>query len=254
LLENRSREKEEAIGSRLIINIIASSCNAGIKITEGTGLLYEESPKIRRVQVSEEIANLLLYKDRPDVIPRCIRVYGIENRNLYSRKIIFAGSFDPCHKNHIEMARIAAKKYGTSVDFEISIINVDKPPIDYISLEDRITSIKDFHDPDFMGNIFVTNTPLFAEKANIFPNSTFIIGADTMNRLFDPRYYRPHENKYSLLEHFRERHVDFLVFNRKGNEIKVSPEVKSLITIVPDDEYIDDGISSSLIRKMQLNK
>jgi hypothetical protein len=117
----------------------------------------------------------------------------------HSHRIIFSGSFDPCHKSHVEMARIASRKHGLPVDFEISLINVDKPPIDYISLEDRIASIKACYDPDLMGDIFVTNTPLFVEKATLFPDSTFIVGAE-LSKTLRSDYYRPQDNLYSLLE------------------------------------------------------
>jgi hypothetical protein len=152
------------------------------------------------------------------------------------------------------MARIASRKYGLPVDFEISLLNVDKPPIDYISLEERISSIKTWHDPDSMGDIFVTDTPLFAEKAIIFPDSTFIVGADTMKRLFDPKYYRPEDDLSSLLELFRKQGIDFLVFSRKGIPIEIPADVEPIITIVSEDEYSDDGISSTRIRKSQQSK
>ncbi len=105
-----------------------------------------------------------------------------------------------------------------------------------------------------MGDIFVTDTPLFAEKAIIFPDSTFIVGADTMKRLFDPRYYRPEDDLSSLLELFRKQGIDFLVFSRKGIPIEIPADVEPIITIVSEDEYSDDGISSTQIRNLQQSK
>ncbi|WP_370572298.1 hypothetical protein [Methanomethylovorans sp.] len=254
-LEKRDREHEETLVSLSIINMVASACDLDVGITYGTELSSQERPQIRRAQATKAISDMLLHKDNDsNVIKRCVRVNGKEGSAQHSHKIIFSGSFDPCHRNHVEMARIAARKYGVPVHFEISLINVDKPPIDYISLEDRISSIQACYDPDFMGDIFVTNTPLFAEKANIFPDSTFIIGADTMKRLFNNRYYRPQDDLHSLLDHFREKCVDFLVFSRKGTEIEIPPEVEPIITIISEDEYRDDGISSTQIRKVQQNK
>jgi nicotinic acid mononucleotide adenylyltransferase/nicotinamide mononucleotide (NMN) deamidase PncC len=249
-LEKRDREHEEELVSRSIINMIASACGVDVGIADGTGLSSLEKTQIRRVQATETISNMLLHRgNASNVTPSCVRVSEQKGTTQHSHKIIFSGSFDPCHKNHVEMARIAAKKYGVPVHFEISLINVDKPPIDYISLEERIASIQACHDPDFMGDIFVTNTPFFAEKANIFPNSTFIVGADTIARLFNTRYYRPQDNTRSLFEHFRKKGVDFLVFSRKGTEIQIPPEVEAIITIVPEDEYSDNGISSTQIRE-----
>ena len=252
-LEKRDREHEETIVARSIINMIAASCDLDVVITDGIGLSSQERPQIRQMEASEAISRLLHADDATNITPGCVRI-GEQKIGLpHSHRIIFSGSFDPCHKSHVEMARIASRKHGLPVDFEISLINVDKPPIDYISLEDRIASIKACYDPDLMGDIFVTNTPLFVEKATLFPDSTFIVGADTVKRLFDPSYYRPQDNLYSLLEHFREKAVDFLVFTRKGTKIEIPEKAKPIMTIVPEDEYSDDGISSTLIRKLQQN-
>ena len=35
----------------------------------------------------------------------------------------------------------------------------------------------------------VTCAPLFIDKARLFPNCTFIVGADTVTRLLDKKYY-----------------------------------------------------------------
>jgi nicotinic acid mononucleotide adenylyltransferase/nicotinamide mononucleotide (NMN) deamidase PncC len=250
--ERRNREQEESLVARLIINMIGLVFDVDVTVTDGTGLSSRERPQIREVQATEAISGMLLHRDdNSDLIPTCVNVSEEVSDPQCSHKIIFSGSFDPCHRKHVEMARIAAKKYGVPVHFEISLTNVDKPPMDYISLEERISSIKACYDPDFMGDIFVTNTPLFAEKANIFPDSTFIIGADTMERLFNTKYYRPQDSTRSLFDHFKEKGVDFLVFNRKGVKIEIPAEVKTLITTVSDDEYIDNGISSTQIRKEQ---
>jgi len=254
-LEKRDREHEEAIVSRSIINIIAISCQLDVIITGGTGVSSQERPQIKQVQAIGGISNMLLHEANSyNTLPSFVRISGQDRNTHHSHKIMFSGSFDPCHKNHLKMARIASRKYGLPVHFEISLLNVDKPPIDYISLEDRISSIKAQYEPDFMGDIFVTNAPLFSEKAIIFPDSTFIVGADTMKRLFDPKYYRPGDNLYSLLEHFRTKGIDFLVFSRKGIHIEIPAEIEPIITIVSEDEYSDDGISSTQIRKLQQNK
>lgn len=255
-LEKRERECEENLVCRLIINALASACKVDIEITDDIGLSSQESPQIRSVQATEAISTMILDNLGSDVIPRYFRLKEKDTdiSHSHKHKVILSGSFDPCHRKHLEMAKIASQKYGVPVHFEISLTNVDKPPMDYISLEDRISSIQACYDPDFMGDIFVTNTPLFAQKANIFPESTFILGADTMERLFNVKYYRPQDTTQSLYKHFKEKRIDFLVFSRKGAKINISPEVRDIITIVPENDYIDDGISSTQIRKEQQNK
>ncbi len=164
-------------------------------------------------------------------------------------KLVFSGSFDPCHKNHVFMAMCASKEYNSPVHFEISLTNVDKPPIDFISLSQRLDSLRKYKDEAFMGGVCLTNAPLFLQKADLFPNSTFIIGADTFNRLFDAKYYDGTVDTPAILRHFKEKNVRFMVFHRKSVEMFIKPEVLDFCEIIPVDEYEDDGTSSREIRK-----
>ena len=164
-------------------------------------------------------------------------------------KLVFSGSFDPCHKNHVFMAMCASKEYNAPVHFEISLTNVDKPPIDFISLSQRLDSLRKYKDEAFMGGVCLTNAPLFLQKADLFPNSTFIIGADTFNRLFDAKYYDGTVDTPAILRHFKEKNARFMVFRRKSVEMSTNPEVLEFCEIIPVDEYEDDGTSSREIRK-----
>lgn len=149
------------------------------------------------------------------------------------------------------MAKLASEKLGEPVHFEISLTNVDKPPIDFISLNQRLDSLREYRDEAFVGGVCLTNAPLFLQKADLFPNSTFIIGADTFNRLFDAKYYGGKVDISAILRHFREKNIRFMVFQRKSVEMSVNPEVLAFCEIVPMDEYEDDGISSTEIRRKQ---
>ncbi|WP_232308757.1 nucleotidyl transferase family protein [Methanosarcina lacustris] len=163
-------------------------------------------------------------------------------------KLVFPGSFDPCHKNHVFMAICASKEYNAPVHFEISLTNVDKPPIDFISLSQRLDSLRKYKDKAFMGGVCLTNAPLFLQKADLFPNSTFIIGADTFNRLFDAKYYDGTVDTSAILRHFKEKNVRFMVFRRKSVELSIDSESLEFCEIIPVDEYEDDGTSSREIR------
>jgi hypothetical protein len=96
---------------------------------------------------------------------------------------IFPGSFNPLHAAHRELAEVAERCLGVPVVFELSITNVDKPALDECTIRDRLGQ--------FLGYapIWVTTAPTYDQKANLFPNCTFVMGYDTASRLIDPRYY-----------------------------------------------------------------
>jgi len=56
---------------------------------------------------------------------------------------LFPGAFNPLHQGHLLMAKIAGKKLGVAIDFEISTLNVDKPPMDYWEMQQRLKQFTD---------------------------------------------------------------------------------------------------------------
>jgi nicotinamide mononucleotide (NMN) deamidase PncC len=258
LLQDRSREEEEEVASALLIHTIARLCGAGpVSLDEHISMTEQQVLQKKEAAVSNDIGELLLsiLLRKDSYGKKCIPI-------THSKKtvpaipaapgIIFSGSFNPCHKNHAAMAKIAYERYGSPVTFEISLANVDKPPTDFISLESRINSLKTYANEGFFGNICLTNAPLFADKALLFPDSRFLIGSDTMNRIFNEKYYREGENRVTLIEHFKRHNISFLVFHRQDvelGELGIDKNVLEICEIMPHDTYMDDGTSSTSLRK-----
>jgi nicotinamide mononucleotide (NMN) deamidase PncC len=96
---------------------------------------------------------------------------------------VMPGSFNPRHDGHIRLAQTAAEILGTPIHFELSVLNVDKPALTAPEVQRRLDQ--------FAGRATVelTRAPTFLEKSRIFPNVTFVIGADTAERLVAARYY-----------------------------------------------------------------
>jgi hypothetical protein len=254
LVQDRTREEEEDMASMFILCSMAKLCkveaispDAFIPLPEQQ-LLKEKSSSARR-EIGEMLSGILMDKDRS--YKKSIIVIQKEKGIPAGPRIVFAGSFNPFHKNHADMAKIAYEKYGSPVVFEISLANVDKPPIDFISLESRIDSLRTYMDEDFFGGICLTDAPLFAEKAVLFPDSRFLVGYDTLDRIFNERYYREGENRSSLLEHFRRRNIRFLIFHRQDVELSIEEDVLEICDIIPPDTYTDDGTSSTKLRRSE---
>jgi len=261
LIGDRTREEEEKIVALLIFNVLARHCCVPeidlldrVEIGEGK----KEDIIERYESVSGPVGDLLQQKicsqKSPDETLGMVRTDFNESKASAKPekiRLVFPGSFDPCHRNHVYMAKLASEKLGEPVHFEISLTNVDKPPIDFISLNQRLDSLRKYKDEAFVGGVCLTNAPLFLQKADLFPNSTFIIGADTFNRLFDAKYYGGKVDTTAILRQFREKNIRFMVFQRKSVEISVKPEILEFCEIVPMEEYEDDGISSTEIRRGQ---
>ena len=98
-------------------------------------------------------------------------------------KIILPGAFNPLHAGHRRMAQIAQELLQQPVALEISIVNVDKPPLDYAEIERRLGQFP----PD--QTVYLTRAATFEEKSRLFPEATFLVGADTLRRIAAPQYY-----------------------------------------------------------------
>lgn len=96
---------------------------------------------------------------------------------------LLPGSFNPLHAGHLSLAAAAGRILGTTVEYELSIVNVDKPELDEREVARRRQQFEG------IAPLWVTRAPTFAEKALHFPGTVFVIGYDTAVRLIDYRYY-----------------------------------------------------------------
>ena len=61
----------------------------------------------------------------------------------------------------------------------------------------------------------LTNAPTFEEKIKLFPKSTFVVGTDTLMRIFDEKYYKDSLSMNKAMECFNENDAKFIVFGRE---------------------------------------
>ena len=127
-------------------------------------------------------------------------------------KVVFPGAFNPPHDGHRKMARIAAEQLGHRVAWELSVTNVDKPPLDFVEIAARLRL---FQQLSADHQIILTNTPTFREKAELFPSCHFVVGIDTIARIADPRYYNNDPiRRDAALDKLIDSGCRFLVFGR----------------------------------------
>jgi hypothetical protein len=138
------------------------------------------------------------------------------------------------------------------VAWEISTINVDKPPLDLITLADRCGQ--------FEGEqVVLTRAPLFAQKAEVLPGMVFVVGADTAARLVDPKYYGGDPRAMSeSLAGIRRHGCRFLVAGRSQEgryvsleQLPIPQEFQGLFEGLTEEEFRCDLSSTELRRQQQ---
>lgn len=167
-------------------------------------------------------------------------------------QLVFPGSFDPLHDGHRLMARIAEEIAERPLVYELSIANVDKPPLDYQEIESRAAQ--------FDGQpLWLTQAATFVEKLAIFPTSTFVMGADTFVRLAEPKYYGGSQEAAdravrTIADHAR----GLIVFGRARDGVFEEPAtlpapepLRRIAYFVSQREFRID-ISSTALRREQL--
>jgi Cytidylyltransferase-like len=164
--------------------------------------------------------------------------------------VLFPGSFNPMHEGHVLLARVAAELRQQPLAFEISITNVDKPPLAGETVRRRLAQFA------WKAPVELTRAPTFLEKSRLFPGTTFVVGADTAERLFGPKYYGDDEVRmHAALEEIASSGGSFLVAVRLDAagrvralaDIPVPRRYADLFTEIPEHRFRLD-ISSSEIR------
>jgi len=236
--DRRSRAEEERLAGRLVLNVVAEACGVAERLT--LDLLEGEQVQESRTQAPPEWQDLLLGK----VESVCIGPTG------RPPKIIMSGAFNPLHNGHRRMIQIAHEWLHEPVALDISILNVDKPPLDYMELERRLGQFPSEQ------TVYLTRAATFDEKSRLFPGAFFVVGADTLRRIAAPHYYGGSDAACRCaLERIAGRGCRFLVFGRdlgvgfvRLADLDLPPALARLCREVPPEVFRED-ISSTTIRK-----
>lgn len=240
----RSRLEEEELAAALTLNLAALACGVAERVT----LALRPGERVEEHRANAPAPWRQLFAGERKIAPST----GVDEARTAqgARRVIFPGAFHPLHAGHHEMARVAEARLGAPVEWEISIANVDKPPIDYREMELRAAQ---FVPP---AKLWFTWAPTFASKTELFPNCTFVVGADTIDRIGEPRYY--HDDPAARDEAIRQiaaAGCRFLVFGRVTDEgfqtsadLELPPALRALCDDVPAEEFRRD-ISSTELRR-----
>jgi nicotinamide mononucleotide (NMN) deamidase PncC len=235
----RSRAQEEQVAATLVLNAVAGACGLDDRLAVGEA----DETVSRREQRAPTAWTELLLGQRSHV---AVNFDGESDRQLAA--VLFPGAFHPIHRAHEHMAEIAAETLGRPVKFELSTTNVDKPPLDFVEIADRLMQFEGRH-------VLLTRAPRFVDKARIAPGCTFVVGVDTMIRIGEAKYYDGDDAaRDAAIAEIARAGCRFLVFGRKVQDgfctlsaLRVPTALRALCDEVPESVFRDD-ISSTELR------
>ena len=163
--------------------------------------------------------------------------------------VLMPGSFNPLHSGHVLLARVAEEHKQQPLAFEISVTNVDKPPLAGETVRQRLAQFA------WKSPVELTRAPTFVEKSRLFPRTTFVIGADTAERLVAPKYYGDDEVRMHVaLEEIANSGGSFLVAVRIDaaarvralSDLPVPRRYADLFSEIPEQRFRFDTSSSEI--------
>lgn len=239
----RDREGEERLVSLVIVGAVADAC--GVFGAPPLPLVGSELLRVE-YRPSELIEAVAAGARELAVVTPEGRV--ADGQGLGPRALL-SGSFNPVHEGHWGLAEAASRHTGLPAAFELPLMNAAKAAVDLAEARKRALQ--------FSGRapLAVTRAPLFAEKAQLFPGSVFVVGVDTAERVVDTRFYDGDPAAMrAALETVRSRGCRFLVAGREVGgtyrtlaQVAVPEGFRDLFEGLPESEFRKD-VSSTEIR------
>jgi nicotinamide mononucleotide (NMN) deamidase PncC len=244
----RSRAEEEAIVMRAVLQLVAKHC--GVPVAESLSSTFQPAHPAARDLLMQRVGAVLLQASPTNKYDVVEQLTTGEARP--GRRLLFPGAFHPRHAGHCQMAEWAAQQYGLPVEWELSLFNVEKPPLDYVEIAARLSGFEAGE------RVWLTRAPTFVEKARFFPGATFLVGVDTIVRIADARYYGQSEvARDEALAEIAALGCRFVVFGRRSeqgfltlDDVSLPPALKAICDAVPEQAFRAD-VSSTELRRQQ---
>ncbi len=242
----RDRISEEDLVSRFILNEVDE-----FWFKSGNDILLSdlsaEDEVCRKENKYYDAIKQLFETKQPFLI---INQYGELLDFPYYPTSIIPGSFNPLHTGHKQLAKLIGEMKGSTVDFEISIYNVDK---DNMTMEDVNQRILQFIG---VGTIIISKSKTFVEKSTYFKGCSFVVGWDTAVRILDAKYYNNNfKTGLAALDSIRKNRCEFIVVGRldefgnfrNAKDISIPDGYEDMFIMIEEEKFRSD-ISSTDFR------
>lgn len=242
----RDRQGEEKVVGQLVLRGLAEAASISqevvVELAADEEIVVEERAVDRPLErlLNGDVDSLMVYG--PDVMVA----------DPVFEAAVLPGSFNPLHHGHLGMARAAEARLGMSVLFEISVRNVDKPPLTISEIRARLRQFEGIG-----RRVVLSREPLYREKAALYSGNPFVVGYDTAARTLDPAYYDGDPARMrEALSGIRDAGCRFLVAGRLvGSQFKIvgdlsiPAEFEDLFEGIPEEEFRVD-LSSTELRRL----
>jgi hypothetical protein len=239
----RDRAAEEDLVARAIVLSLARAC--GVAAPSPRSLLEADEHFAETAAAAADAVDRLLAGevDRITAQPD-----GQMMLSAPPPPVLLPGSFNPLHAGHVMLARVAEELKQEPLAFEISVTNADKPPLVGTTVRHRLAQFA------WRSPVELTRAPTFVEKSRLFPGTTFVVGADTAERLVAPRYYGDEARMHAALEEIAGSGGSFLVAVRSDaagrlralSHIPVPRRYVDLFTEIPEHRFRLDTSSTQI--------
>ena len=239
----RDRAGEEDVVSRLVIASLARACSVSAELDLGL------APAERLVSETDRHAEPVQRLLDGDASWVTVHTDGRMVVDGDAPRALLPGSFNPVHAGHTELAEVASRVLDAPVTYELSVSNVDKPPL---AVEEVYRRLQQFRG---VGTVVLTGAETFIKKSALFPGCGFAIGWDTMTRLIQPRYYGDSEAAMlHALAQMWGRGSRFVVGGRADDggafrslaDVNIPDGFRPMFAEIPESDFRRDVSSTSI--------
>lgn len=253
---HRDRAGEEALLSNLVVRALAhisqvdySPLENEVDIGLSLGLIDTDELQIESGAHASTLQRLIAGDIDTVTVDQDSNLSPGQTPVALSNPSLLPGSFNPWHSGHIGMAQAAQEMLGTQVVYELSVTNVDKPPLTEEEITPRLAQFKG------KAIVVLTRAETYWKKARLFPGCTFVIGWDTAIRLVAPRYYGDDEvAMLKALAQIWAGGCNFLVAGREEDgvfrtldDVPIPQGFRPMFRAIPESAFRVD-ISSTALR------